>query len=155
MGAPPSRICRIMLALPLLLAISSLLGCGGSSPRGAKADEAHLIALATATCRQAHRSSPSGTSTLAERKADLTKLRPLIDADRKLPSVAKFDSDLAAERQFTSTVKKSAGKHPGELIGPNSYFARAYNLELKVYADARSLGLSSCLGVPPRVAIGG
>jgi hypothetical protein len=155
MGATPGRICRIMLALPLLLALSFLLGCGGSSPRSGNAAEAHLIALATATCRQAHRSSSGGASVLAERKADLVKLRPLIDVDRKLPSVAKFDSDLAAERQFTSTVAKSAGKHPGELIGPNSYFAKAYNLELKVYADARSLGLSSCLGAPPRAAIGG
>jgi hypothetical protein len=91
----------------------------------------------------------------AERQADLAKLRPLIDADRKLPSVAKLDSDPAAERKFTSTVEKSAGKHPGELLGPNSYFAKTYNLELEVYADARSLGLSSCLGAPPRAAIGG
>ena len=144
-----------MLALPLLLAISSLLGCGSSSARGANAAEAHLIALASATCRQAHRSKAGNALAPAERKADLAKLRPLIHADRKLPSVAKFDSDLAAERKFTSRVEKSAGKHPGELIGPNSYFAKAYNLELKLYADARSLGLTSCFGPPPRFAIGG
>jgi hypothetical protein len=32
---------------------------------------------------------------------------------------------------------------------------RFYRLQLRIYDDARALGLTSCLGKPPRAPIGG
>jgi hypothetical protein len=93
---------------------------------------------------------------------DLAGVRALIHSDRKLPRVATLIGDLAARQREQVALRKLSGK-----AGSGAYFSRkagkganafsllqeSYRLEVKVQADLKALGMTSCLGPPPRKLI--
>jgi hypothetical protein len=97
-------------------------------------------------------------------KAEFARVRALIHSDRKLPRVGAFISDSAARRRVQAAMRKLSKK-----AGNGAYFSRkegkganafslleeSYRLEVKVQADLKALGLTSCVGPTPRKPIGG
>jgi hypothetical protein len=95
---------------------------------------------------------------------DLAGVRALTHSDRKLPRVATLIGDLAARQRNHNAVRELSGK-----AGKAAYFSRkegkganafslleeSYRLEVKVRADLKALGMTSCLGPPPRKLIVG
>jgi len=93
---------------------------------------------------------------------DLAGVRALIHSDRKLPRVATLIGDLAARQKTQVALRKLSRK-----AGSGAYFSRkegkganafslleeSYRLEVKVQADLKALGMTSCLGPPPRKLI--
>jgi hypothetical protein len=70
------------------------------------------------------------------------------------PRVATFLSDLAARRRLRTVVSKLSNKG-SNVLHAGSYIEEAYRLNVKIYADEKALGLTSCLGPPPRKPIEG
>jgi hypothetical protein len=115
------------LAVVLTCIVAALAGCGGSASSRA---EAHLAAVANALCTK--------SESLGERpgflRADLARLRALIQADRKLPRVSTFLSDSAAQRRLQAEMHKlskearneafSSGKGPREQQTPSRSWKR-------------------------------
>jgi hypothetical protein len=140
----------------LICVVAAVAGCGGSTSSGA---EARLAALANAACRNAE-----GMGDHFHLGTDLAGVRALIHSDRKLPRVATLRRDLTARQREHVALRKLSRK-----AGTGSFFSRterdganpfsllneSYGLEVKVQADLKALGMTSCLGPPPRKLIVG
>jgi hypothetical protein len=150
-----------LLSTVLICVAAALAGCGGGSSTAANTPEAHLAALANATCREFHTNRATGAPFEAHMKAEFAKVRALIHSDRKLPRVSTFISDSAAQRRVQAAILREAS--PGKVFrrkegkGANAFslLEESYRLEVKVQADLKALGLTSCLGPTPRKPIGG
>ncbi len=147
---------RRPLATVLICVVAAVAGCGGSALSRA---EAHLAAVANAACRNAEDMGDH-----FDLGTDLAGVRALIDSERKLPRVATLIRDMAARQREQVALRKLARK-----AGNGAYFSRkegkganafslleeSYRLEVKVQADLKALGMTSCLGPPPRKLIVG
>lgn len=111
-----------LVAATTLVCVILLAGCGGASKNQA---EARFVALTNMTCREARQ--PGFVADHHARIKAEEAVRALVDAAHKSPRVARYLSDL--ERQ------------EGE---------ENYRLRAKIYADKKRLGLTACLGPPPR-----
>jgi hypothetical protein len=144
------------LATVLICLAAALAGCGGSASSRA---EAHLAAVANAACRNAE-----GMGDHVHMSTDLAGVRALIHADRKLPRVATLTRDLATRQREQVAVRKLSRKgdngaffsgKEGEGANAFSLLEEPYRLAVKVQADLKALGMTSCLGPTPRKPIGG
>jgi hypothetical protein len=151
---------RCLLAMVPICVVVVLAGCGGSASSRA---EAHLAVLANAACRNAEDMGDHfhlGT--------ELAGVRALMHSDRKLPRVATLIGDLAARQREQVALRKLSGKagngayfsrkegkgaNKGEGANAFSLLEESYRLEVKLQADLKALGLTSCLGPPPRKLI--
>lgn len=112
---------RLVAATALVCAIV-LCGCGGPSKNAA---EARFVALTNAICREVEK--PGFVAGRDARIRSEEAVRALVNAAHKSRRVARYLSDL--ERQE----------------GEDTYALRA-----QIYADKKALGLTACLGRPPR-----
>jgi hypothetical protein len=99
-----------------------LAGCGGTPKNSA---EARFVALTSTICREVDK--PGFVANHHARIKSEEAVRALVNAAHQSPRVARYLSDL--ERQE----------------GEDTYALRA-----KSYADKKGLGLTACLGRPPR-----
>jgi hypothetical protein len=137
------------VALTIVLATAPV-ACGGRTPSTAEsAAEARFIALANAICRKVNTPRAEFPPT----EAEFVRLRTLERAARKAPRVALLLSDLAARRKLRDALDKLTKQE--YVIKRGSYLDQAYRLNVKVYADQRTLGLTSCSGARPRKPIEG
>lgn len=153
-----------LLSTVLICVAAALAGCGGGSSTAANTPEAHLAALANATCREFHTNRATGAPFEAHMKTEFARVRALIHSDRKLPRVSTFISDSAARRRVQAAMRKLSKKagngaffsrKEGKGANAFSLLEESYRLEVKVQADLKALGLTSCLGPTPRKPIGG
>jgi hypothetical protein len=153
--APVNRRHRLSVVL-LTCVVVVLVGCGGSRSSGAaNTGEAHLVAVANATCRERREEMrATGATFEARMKMEFASLRALISADRKLPRVGTLISDLAARRRLLREMRKIHRKE-GDVTNAFSLLDESYRLEVKIQADLKALGLTSCIGPPPRKPIEG
>jgi hypothetical protein len=164
----PIRHDRRLLAVPLICALALLAACGGSSVTAEKASQAHFGALANAICREAQASKASRASSfLAQRNTELARVHALLNSARDLHLVSTYIADLAAQKRLRSEM--SAAASDGSLVSPGespplhrvhlpdamSDIEDAYQLSVKLRDDEKALGMSACIGRPPRPPIGG
>jgi hypothetical protein len=147
---------RRLLVMVLICVVVVLAGCGGSASSRV---EAHLAVLANAACRNAEDMGDHlhlGT--------ELAGVRALMHSDRKLPRVATLMRDLAARARNRAALRKLSSKAVNgayfsrkkeKVANPFSLLEESYRLEVKVQADLKALGMTSCLGPPPRKLIVG
>jgi hypothetical protein len=111
-----------LVAAPALVCVIVLAGCGGASKNPA---EARFAVLANMLCREAD--EPGFVAGRHARIRTEEVARAQVNAAHRSRRVARYLSDL--------------GHQEGE---------DTYRLRAKIYADKKGLGLSSCLGRPPR-----
>jgi hypothetical protein len=111
-----------LIAGTALVCVIVLAGCGGASKNSA---EARFVALTNMVCREID--APGFVADRHARIRSEEAVRALVNAAHKSRRVARYLSD--AERQE----------------GEDTYALRA-----KIYADKKALGLTACLGRPPR-----
>ena len=134
---------RHCLPVTLLVCAMALISCDSGGPSAAdKSTEAHLAAVANAMCSKSRRSGAS-----SDLSTELATFRHLIRSDRRQPRVATFISDLDALHE----VLKKGGTAAYAL----SFLEDSYRLDVKIRADEKALGLTSCIGSPPRKPIEG
>jgi len=141
----------------LIVALAVLpVGCGRSGSSSAPTPaEARFVTLFNAICRKTY----TGRAERPPTAAETATLRSFAKSAGGAPRVAQFKSDLAAQRK----LRVALGKLPrqgGFIVrrgGPDvgSYIDQVYRLNVKLYGDEKALGLTSCLGRPPRKPIGG
>lgn len=158
----PSACRRSHLPPAVLTAAAalSIAGCGGS-PTPAATAQAHFVALANNLCREFNTPRATGATVHARLKAELAKLRAMESSARRSPPVATYLADTAARRKVLTKLRsESAPLGQAQLLrasqrSPISLMEDAYRLEVKIYADKKALGLTSCLGSPPRKPVAG
>jgi hypothetical protein len=112
------------LAATSLLCVVLFTGCGGASKNSA---EARSVALTNRLCG-AEAGPGLGPGREARIRAEGQRaVRALITAAHESPRVARYLSD----------EERTEGED-------------SYRLRLKIYADKKALGLTACLGPPPR-----
>jgi hypothetical protein len=136
---------------------TALVGCGGGASTSAanRRAEARFVTLFNTICGKLNSNRAQSPPT----KTELAMLRALAKSASGAPRVALFKSDLAARRKLRAELDKLP-KTGGYVIGHGrpdvgSYLDRAYRLNVRVYADEKALGLTSCLGPPPQKPIEG
>jgi hypothetical protein len=134
--------------------VVAMAGCGGSASSRV---EEHLAAVADAACRNAQ-----GMGDHFHLGTDLAGVRALINSDSKLPRVATLIGDLAARAREQVALRKLSRKarngsffsrRERDEANPFWLLEESYRLEVKVQADLKALGMTSCLGPPPRKLI--
>jgi hypothetical protein len=129
-------------------------GCGSTNPKPDPARETRLVAETNALCasvlRQVHPSSKQ-QSEAQHRLAAL--LKALSDAWAYLPAGRSLNEAGAKRRALNTEARKL--EKSGTFRSAADYIERSYRLELRIYDDAKALGLTRCLGKPPRRPIGG
>jgi hypothetical protein len=135
-----------------------------------KASQAHIVALANAICREAKTAkitNATRASFIAHRKAELARVHTLMNSTRDLPLVSIYIADLAAQKRLRSEMSAAAGEsnlmssggssplHRVHLPHAMSDMEDAYKLSMKLRDDEKALGMSACIGQPPRPPIGG
>jgi hypothetical protein len=129
--------------LPCCLAVA-LAGCGaGSSSTTASTAETRLVSLANEICRESLDLRATGATVEARRDQELAKLRSLASADRQLPRVHQYLSDLHAQDRLRTELRR-AGNKAYELDRED-----VRRLDLKIQADEKALGLTACIGSLP------
>jgi hypothetical protein len=141
--------------------LAGLVGCGGSSTTPKVTAEARFAAAANEFCRELKSTRATSQSSPALR-AKKAKLHELESAIRKEPRIAAFLSDVAARRRALApfsnlkvpshTNRASNGGPAGE---PINVVLESHRLAVKIRADEKALGLTSCMGTAPRPPIGG
>jgi hypothetical protein len=78
-------------------------------------------------------------------------LKALTDAWAYLPAGRSLNEAGEKRRALNAEARKleKSGAFPA------NYLERSYRLAHRIYDDAKSLGLTRCLGQPPRPPIGG
>jgi hypothetical protein len=151
---PAVSACQCLLAAILACTVAVLSGCGSSSPTVEKTAEAQVVALANAICRESNDLRATGATVEAHRNTERARLRALAHTARKVPPLSRYLSDLAARRRLRTEMRKLSRKE-GNVADAFSLLDESYRLEVKTYADKRTLGLTSCIGPPPKPPIKG
>lgn len=125
----------------------SAAGCGGT-PNQAKRT-AELVAVGSKACRER-----DTNRALAEKP--LARFIALAHKDRDLPRVKTFESDIAQRKKLRTTMQRAL-KSKTFATMPHAFesLEDLYHLDVRVYDDEKALGLSACLGPPPRAPISG
>jgi hypothetical protein len=116
------RATGMLVAATALVCVIVLAGCGGTPKNSA---EARFVALTNTLCREVD--EPGFVANHNARIKSEEAVRALVNAAHQSPRVARYLSD--AERQ------------EGE---------DTFRLRVKIYHDKKALGLTACLGPPPR-----
>ena len=160
------RAGRCLLVGVLAGAVAALGGCGGSSSTVTPAAKAHAFALAGVACLeynrflealQAHEGQGNPSSELEqflERTEERgNKVRAALTPVDKLAGVAGYISDLAtqveSETALASELRKSATAYL-KLTETKPFAEKTRRAGAEVAADAKTLGLSACVGPRPR-----
>jgi hypothetical protein len=119
-------------------ALVAATGCGG----GVRASpEAHVVALANATCREYN--ARSGTANnLSQARKEEARIRAILTPAASDPRVGTFLKDVAARERLLSRLYS-----PGltEAVLRHLYLD-LQRATLEVHEDAKALGLTSCFG---------
>lgn len=127
--------------------IAALAGCGGTGPStSTRAAEEHFIKVANSLC-----TDDRALSRAQDRKT-VAAVRSLAEADRDVPRVARWISDLHARDRLLASLRANADGF-GAHRQITALLEEAYRLDLKVYTDGKALGLK-CIR-PPRRPIAG
>lgn len=132
------------------------------------AARAHPFALATVICRAYDayiKTQQNPRKVLTQKAMELGELRVVMTSARTQPRVRGFMSDLTAlDGIYTALNNRmpilrdyiyEAGRFRYE-VGRLRYEAgRFRRIDARVNADEKALGLTSCIGPPPRHPIGG
>lgn len=111
------------VSVTVLVCIVILAGCGGTSKN---TPEARFVALANALCRETQKPGfRAGRQSSVRREQE--EVHALVSAARTSRRAATYLTDIESRE------------------GDDTYQLRA-----KTYADEKALGLTSCLGPPPR-----
>lgn len=161
---------RTLLLAGALLVIATLSGCGSSTPKPAPAREARLVAEANALCASIvhNRAHATQTQKLEEQHhlaalekavrqaaAYLPAGRSLDEAHTKrLALLQAFQRELRAQTHgHTPTRPTIVITHPKEE--PFYFIDESYRLQMQAYNAVKALGLTECVGKPPRAPISG
>jgi hypothetical protein len=139
----------------LVVVLLWTVSCGGSATKPDPATKARVVAEANALCRQqARRSRPLAEQVQAAFQHRLAYLlRAITKAAANLPAATALERERTARRQLMRELsKRSAG---GESVPPTVLMDRLYRVELLIHDDWKALGLTACLGPPPRPPISG
>ena len=141
----------------LLFCSPLLASCGGSAPKPDPATKARLVAEANALCRQQARQvlrlPEQQKVALQHRLAYFS--RAIRKAAAYLPAGKDLERAYAGRRQLMHELAKRSS-HGGFVTGPPTHLIdRGYGLELQIHDDWKALGLTSCLGPPPKRPISG
>jgi hypothetical protein len=148
----PNRRARVSLIATALICTAGLLpGCGGASSTAASTAEARFVSFYNARCRE--EKGDRATSHENIQKTEAATLLALTSAARKAPRVATYIADLRARRTLRAEISHAAKL--SNVANPISLIEDSYRLATKIYADKKALGLTPCLGPPPRKPIGG
>lgn len=159
---------RDCLAATMLVCVAvALTGCGGGSSTASGTAESHAAALANSVCGEINayvrglhlRSGTAIPQSERERirayeESQIARVRALMSAARKLQGAGTLLSDLTAREGLKIAMGKVARKE-GDVANALSYIDDAYRLDVKIAADEKAVGLTSCIGPPPRKPIGG
>ena len=170
-SAPPlAGAGRRLLVAALICLAAVLAGCGSgsSTATGASAPtsaaKAHAFALANAACteynkfieaQKAHEGEGSPNAELAlffaRTQARLTKLRAAMTPIDGLPQAAKLIADMNAQdgslAELSGQLKTSAAAYL-KLTESEPFAENTRRYAADVAADAKALGLSTCVGLP-------
>jgi hypothetical protein len=153
-GRSERRI-RVALLAVLAACVVVLGGRGGLSAEQKRAR--HLVAVGNATCREfranarGDREPPANENAPARSK--LAALRALLAADRNLPNVGAYLADAAKRRRLMAETETPGFVAPGR--NRRSLIDELHAADVKIQADLRAIGLTSCIGTPPKRPIGG
>jgi hypothetical protein len=168
MGLSRWRVMQSSTAASAIVCAFLLASCGGSAPKPDPAKEARLAADANALCREA--------SARGKRSFDLEQVQPRLlhlahaieKAAAYLPVTRKLEEAEASRRRLVSALHKlrlsdrghgiewefSHGRALKASLGPD-FLGRLYSAEVAIHEDWKALGITACLGPPPRAPIGG
>jgi hypothetical protein len=170
------RVGRCLLAGLLACAVGALGGCGGGSGGGSStataAERAHAFALAGVACGEydrfleslrLHEGEGNPNSEL-EQFLERTEqrgnqVRAALTPVEKLPGVPTYMTDLTTQVESETALLRELKKSPMaylELAETKPFAEKTRRAGAAVGADAKALGLSSCVGPkPPRKPIKG
>jgi hypothetical protein len=158
MGVMPSSTLRLIVGG--LAALVVLGGCGASKPKPDTVNEQRLVAEANALCGSwAHRPRPTREREALRfqgRLATITKA--LRQAAAYLPAGRAWNAADAERRELFAERNKLLRSRGGFLSGqggPPDFIDRLSRLQVQIYGDVKALGLTSCLGPPPRPPVSG
>lgn len=129
-----------------LVGVIALSGCGGSAPKPDPTRLARLVAEANSLCR--------GDRSLVRhaRLEAIEKAAEYLPAGKKIKEAHAERRALEAKRRILRT---SGGVVTGTVAGSPDFVDRFYRLQTQIYDSLKALGLTPCLGKPPRRPIGG
>jgi hypothetical protein len=162
----------MVLNLGAIAVVGCLLaGCGSSGTSMSKNMGARAVAFADTICREYNSSiytervledkggqGPRPGQFLADREAEFTKLRAVMDSAREISRVRVYISDLTVQDRFLTALSKEVGKGYAAYLHfalSRSFRYGAHRSEVKVADDAKALGLTPCIGPRPRKPIEG
>lgn len=138
---------HVALLVTSAASIAVLAGCGGTgSSTSTQSAEEHFIKVANSLC------TDDRSLSRAQDIKTVAAVRSLAEADRDLPRVARWISDLRARDRLLASLQANADGF-GAHHQITALLGEAYRLDLKVYADGKALGLK-CIR-PPRRPIAG
>jgi hypothetical protein len=132
-----------------------LSGCGFSTPKPDPAREARLVAETNAVCRSiVHRAHPAQTQQLETQHRLAVLVKALGQAAAYLPAGRWLNEARAKRRVLYAEVQRLSGSGRLAPEGPE-VFERFYRLRVQIYEADKALGLTACMGRPPRPPISG
>lgn len=143
---------------PLLVSAAAVLatlgGCGSTNPKPDPAREARLVAETNALCASA---LAPGASLKAQRSEAQHRLTVLLKALTKAWAYLAAGRSLneAGAKRRTLNAEAQKREKSGTFRSAMDYLERSYRLQRQIYDEARALGLTQCIGRPPRPPIGG
>jgi len=120
-------------------------GCGSAPPKGDPATVARLVAEANAVCR----TSPPNAVVLPAR------LHPIMMALRKAVLYLPAGRAIHEAEAKLHAVRVELHARSGSVERLMDDFELVYRFETQIYDGWKSIGLTSCIGRPPRKPIGG
>jgi hypothetical protein len=148
-----------------------LVGCDNSGTSMSKNVGAHAVTVANAICREYNsyiytergledkggQGSEPGQF-LADREAEIGRLRAALSTTSESPQMRSYITSLVAEERLLAALHnevKTGYEAYTHLALSKSYRDESRRLSLKLAAEARALGLESCIGPHPRRPIAG
>jgi hypothetical protein len=145
---------RTLLLAGGLAMLVLLGGCGASKPK----PEARVLAEANAFCRSLAKGLSVPTPGERARAGPTSIADAIRHAFGHLPAGKALYEALAKRQALIAEMKqlRSGGSYSGLLVARSLHqLERSYQLGLQIYDDEKALGLTSCLGRPPRPPISG
>jgi hypothetical protein len=141
---------RMLLLAGGLAVLTLLSGCGSSTPKPDPARVARLVAEANALCGSLpHRAIIAVTPKVAAVRDRLTAIsKSLREAAAYLPAGKELNESHAKQEALMAEARNPASAQPDLL-------EQLYRVRLTSYDDLKALGLTLCLGKPPRPPISG
>lgn len=134
----------LALAASVWIAAIAATGCGSGA--ASTPSEAHVVALANAVCRSDLHGAKD-EALLAQVRLARTRISTILAPAASHPRVGTLLKDLSAREGLIRRID-SPGRTP-------AFIENLYRARIRVYDDEKALGLTKCLGSPPRKPIFG